>query len=146
MIDLLRDVRYAARRLARTPMFAAATVITLALGIGANTAIFTIVNGVLLKSLPFPEPDRLVGLWQKAPGVDIADLNASLADYITYREESRTVADVAIWNGATVTVAGQAEPERVEGMAATFRMLPLLGVQPILGRGFAERDDVKGSP
>ncbi|MEO5822072.1 MAG: ABC transporter permease, partial [Vicinamibacteraceae bacterium] len=146
MLDLIRDVRYAARRLARTPMFAAATVITLALGIGANTAIFTIVNGVLLKSLPFPEPDRLVGVWQKAPGVDIADLNASLADYITYHEDSRTLSDVAIWNGATVTVTGQAEPERVEGMAVTHRMLPLLGVTPILGRGFVAADDVKGSP
>jgi putative ABC transport system permease protein len=146
MFDLVRDIRFAARRLARTPMFAAATVLTLALGIGANTAIFTIVNGVLLKSLPFPEPDRLVGLWQTAPGVDIADLNASLADYVTYREESRTLADVAIWNGATVTVAGQAEPERVEGMSATFRLLPLLGVQPILGRGFRETDDAAGGP
>ena len=146
MFDVIRDVRYAARRLARTPMFAAATVLTLALGIGANTAIFTIVNGVLLKSLPFPEPDRLVGLWQTAPGVDIADLNASRADYITYREESRTLADVALWSGAAVTIAGQAEPERVEGMSVTFRLLPLLGVRPLLGRAFTEQDDVAGSP
>ena len=104
MFDLIRDVRYAARRLARTPMFTAATVLTLALGIGANTAIFSVVNGVLLKSLPFPEPDRLVGLWQTAPGVDIADLNALGRRLLTYREESRTLADVAIWSGAAVTV------------------------------------------
>src|SRR5215208_8514372 len=88
MFDLMRDVRHAARRLTRTPMFTVATVITLALGIGANTAIFSIVNSVLLKPLPFPEPDRLVGLWQTAPGVNISDLPASIADYVTYREES----------------------------------------------------------
>ena len=134
MFDLMRDVRHAARRLARTPMFTLATLLTLALGIGANTAIFSIVNTVLLKPLPFPEPDRLVGLWQTAPGVNIADLNASIADYVTYREESRTLADVAIWNGNAFTVTGLAEPERVDGISATFRLLPMLGVQPMLGR------------
>ena len=146
MHDLLRDVRYAARRLVRTPMFTIATVITLALGIGANTAIFTLVNGVLLRPLPFPEPDRLVGLWQTAPGVNIKDLNASRADYITYREDARTLADVAIFQGSAVTVTGQGEPERVETLVATFRLLPLLGVQPILGRAFTERDNDSRNP
>ena len=146
MFDLIRDVRHAARRLARTPGFTLATLLTLALGIGANTAIFTVVNGVLLKPLPFSQPDQLVGLWQTAPGVKIADLNASIADYVTYREESRTLTDVAIWNGTSVTVTGLAEPERVDGFNATFRLLPLLGVQPILGRSFVERDNADGSP
>ena len=146
MSDLTRDVRQAARRLARTPMFTVATLITLALGIGANTAVFSIVNGALLKPLPFPEPDRLVGVWQTAPGVNIADLSASIADYITYREESRTLADVAIWKGTALTVTGLAEPERVDGIRVTFRLLPMLGVQPILGRAMAERDDEAGSP
>jgi putative ABC transport system permease protein len=146
MLDLIRDARHAGRRLLRTPLFTLATVVTLALGIGANTAIFTVINTVLLKPLPFPEPDRLVGLWQTAPGVNITDLNASLADYITYREESRTLSDVAIWNGLTLTVTGLAEPERVDAISATFRLLPMLGVQPILGRPFAERDDESGSP
>ena len=146
MSDLTRDVRQALRRLARTPMFTVATLITLALGIGANTAIFSIVNGALLKPLPFPEPDRLVGLWQTAPGVNIADLSASIADYITYREESRTLADVAIWKSTALTVTGLAEPERVDGIRGTFRLLPMLGVQPILGRALAERDDEAGSP
>jgi len=146
MFDLIRDVRHAARRLARTPMFTLATLLTLALGIGANTAIFSVVDSVLLKPLPFAEPDRLVGLWQTAPGVDIKELNASLADYITYREDSRTLTDVAIWQGTSLTVTGQAEPERVDGFAATFRLLPLLGVKPILGRGFVEKDDQRGNP
>ena len=146
MFDLMRDVRHGARRLTRTPMFTVATLITLALGIGANTAIFSIINSALLKPLPFPEPERLVGLWQTAPGVNITDLNPSIADYVTYREESRTLADVAIWNGNAHTVTGVAEPERVDGISATFRLLPMLGVQPSLGRPFAERDDEVGSP
>jgi predicted permease len=146
MSDLLRDVRFAARRLFATPLFTAATVLTLALGIGANTAMFTLVNGVLLKPLPFPEPDRLVGLWQTAPGVNITDLNASIADYVTYREESRTLADVAIWTGNTATVSGRGDPERVDGMVASFRLLSVLGVKPLLGRDFTEADNASNSP
>ena len=145
MFDLMRDVRHAARRLARTPMFTVATLITLALGIGANTAIFSIINSALLEPLPFREPEQLVGLWQTAPGVNIADLNASIADYVTYREESRALADVAIWNGNAFTVTGVAEPERVDGISATFHLLPMLGVQPSLGRPFAERLGSQGS-
>src|SRR4029079_12347859 len=106
MYDLIRDVRHAARRLLRTPAFTIATLLTLALGIGANTAIFSVVDSVLLKPLPYPEPDRLIGLWQTAPGVDIKDLPASIADYVTYREESRTPADVAIWTGPPANAPG----------------------------------------
>ncbi len=146
MFDLMRDVRYAARRLTRTPVFTLATLLMLALGIGANTAIFSVVNTVLLEPLPYPEPDRLVGLWQTAPGVNIDSLNASIADYITYREESKTLADVAIWDRNAYTVTGIAEPERVDAIMATHRLLPMLGVQPILGRAFTERDDQEGSP
>ena len=79
MHDLGHDLKYALRRLALTPGFTLATLVTLALGIGANTAIFSIINSVLLKPLPFHEPDRLIGVWQTAPGVNIKDLNASIA-------------------------------------------------------------------
>ena len=96
--------------------------------------------------MPFHDADRLVGLWQTAPGVDIEDLNASLADYLTYREESRTLTDVALWNRTTVTITGLAQPERLEALSATHRLLPLLGVQPAVGRPFSERDDRDDSP
>jgi len=142
----LQDFKHTVRRLARTPLFTLATVITLALGIGANTAIFSVINSVLLKALPFPEPNQLIGVWQTAPGVNIADLNASLADYVTYREESKTFADVALWQGRSMTVTEFADAERVEGFSATFRLLPLLGVNPILGRGFTEQDSATKSP
>lgn len=146
MLDLIHDLRHTVRRLARTPIFTITTLVTLALGIGANTAIFSMINSMLLKPLPFPQPDRLVAAWQTAPGVNIKDLNASLADYVTYREESKVFADVAIWTGGSATVTEFAEPERVDGISATFRFLPLLGVQPILGRGFTEKDDASSSP
>jgi predicted permease len=146
MFDLTRDVRHALRRLARTPLFTLATLLTLALGIGANTAIFSVVNSVLLKPLPFAEPDRLVGLWQTAPGVNISDLNASLADYVTYREQTRTLSDVAIFNGNAFTVTGLGDPERVDAITATHRLLPAIGIQPVLGRSFTEQDDKPGSP
>src|SRR5213595_984101 len=120
MFDLIRDVRHAARRLLRTPAFTVATLVTLALGIGANTAIFSVIHSVLLKPLPFPEPDRLVGVWQTAPGVNIKDLSACIADYVTYREDSKTFADVALWNVRSVTVTEFADPERVDGIQATF--------------------------
>ncbi|MEZ5352539.1 MAG: ABC transporter permease [Bryobacteraceae bacterium] len=143
---MIRSWKHTLRRLGRTPGFTLATVVTLALGIGANTAIFTVIDSVLLRPLPFPEPDRLVGVWQTAPGVNIKDLNASLADYITYREDSRTFADVAIWNGRSITVTEFADPERVDGISATFRLLPMLGVHPIHGRPFTEKDNDTGSP
>jgi putative ABC transport system permease protein len=146
LYDLIRDLKYALRRLAHAPGFTLATLVTLALGIGANTAIFSIIDNVLLKPLPFPEPDRLIGVWQTAPGVDIKDLNASIADYVTYREHSKTFADIAIWNGQSVTVTEFADPERVDGISLTFRLLPMLGVHPVLGREFTEKDDQDKSP
>ncbi|MBM3727963.1 MAG: FtsX-like permease family protein [Acidobacteria bacterium] len=143
---LLRDARHTLRRLARSPVFTAATVLTLALGIGANTAIFSVIHGVLLKPLPFPGRDRLVSVWQTAPGVKIRDLNPSIADYVTYREHSRTFEDVALWNGFSITVTEFAEPESVAGMGVTFRLFPMLGVKPVLGRLFTEKDEFRGSP
>lgn len=146
MVDLLRGIQHTLRRFARTPGFTIATVGTLALGIGANTAIFSVINSVLLKPLPFTEPDRLVGLWQTAPGVNIEDLNASIADFVTYREESRTLADVALYTGNALTVTEVGDPERLAGLTVTSRLLPLLDVRPALGRAFVEKDDEPGAP
>ncbi|MEZ5399292.1 MAG: ABC transporter permease [Bryobacteraceae bacterium] len=144
--NLTFDLRHTLRRLARTPGFTLATILVLALGIGANTAIFSVINGVLLRPLPFPDAERLIGVWQTAPGVKIDDLNASLADYIAYREDSRTFADVAIWNGRSITVTEFRDPERVDGIQCSFRLFPMLGIHPALGRAFLEKDNVNGSP
>jgi predicted permease len=134
------------RRLRRAPMFTAITLVTLAVGIGANTAIFTVLESVLLKPLPYPHPDELIGVWQTAPGVNIKDLDLSPSDYFIYREQSRTFQDIGLYNGDSVSVTGVAEPERVRVLDVTDGILPILGVPPMLGRRFSNADDTPGSP
>ena len=101
------------RRLVRAPLFTIVTLITLAVGIGANTAIFSIVYGVLLKPLPFADPERLVGVWHKAPGTGFENLNQSPATYFMYRDFSRTFEDIGIYTGDSVSITGRGEPERL---------------------------------
>jgi predicted permease len=134
------------RRLARTPLFSIVAIITLAVGIGANTAIFSVVNGVLLKPLPFEDPDRLVGLWHSAPGVNIPLLNMGPGNYFVYREENRSFEDVGLWDNWAVSITGTGEPERVPALYVTDGMLPLLRVAPALGRVFTKEDDLPGAP
>src|SRR4051794_24572143 len=135
------SLRQIFRRLARAPVFTAISLLTLALGIGANTAIFSVIEGVLLKPLPYPHPEQLVAVWHSAPGVNIAEINMAPSLYFTYREDSRSFQDVSMWNGITSSVTGLAEPEEVPAISATHSLLPLLGVQPALGRPFRESDD-----
>src|SRR5438876_5050033 len=138
--------RQVLRGLARSPMFTAITLLTIAVGIGANTAIFSVVNGVLLKPLPYPEPERLVGLWQSAPGLNIKDLNLSPSFYFTFREQSRTFQEIGMWSGGSSSVTGLSEPEQVESLSVTEGTFPILDVNPILGRGFNAKDVLPGSP
>ena len=99
-------LRQVVRRLGRAPLFTALTVATLALALGANTAIFSVLNGVLLEPLPYPEPDRLVGVWHVAPGVNLPELGSAAFLYFTYREEGRTFQDVGLWSDRSATVTG----------------------------------------
>jgi predicted permease len=134
------------RRLGRTPLFAAISILTLAVGIGANAAIFSVVYGVLLKPLPFVQPDRLVGLWHRAPGMGLDRVNQSPATYFTYRENARVFEDIGLWTTFQVTVTGRSEPERVQALAVTDGVLPIVGVQPVQGRLFTKADDAPGAP
>ena len=134
------------RRLMRSPTFTLMTLLTLALGIGANTAIFSVIETVLLKPLPYPHPEELVGLWHVAPGLNITDLNISPSLYFTYREESKTFQDVGMWEEDAVSVAGLAEPERVPSLGVTETTLSLLGARPVLGRMFSPADVLPRSP
>jgi predicted permease len=127
-------------------MFTLIAIFTLALGIGANTAIFSVVRGVLLKPLPFDNADRLVGVWHTAPGIGIPELNMSPATYLIYREEGRVFEDVGLWNGGAVSVTGSGEPERVQALIVTDGTLSLLHVNPILGRHFTADDDSPRTP
>ena len=140
------QLRHTLRRLARSPLFTIVAIVTLAVGIGANSAIFSIVNGVLLKPLPYHDQERLVGVWHKAPGVGFGELNQSPALHFNYREENRVFEDIGMWDTGAVSVTGLAEPERVEVLRVTAGILPILKVQPALGRPFSAEDDSPGSP
>ena len=134
------------RRLLRTPVFSLVAVITLAVGIGANVAIFSVVNGVLLKPLPFTDPDRLVGVWHTAPGINLPLLNQGPATYLTYREENQTFEDIGLWDGTAVSITGVGDPERVQAVLVTDGTLGVLKVEPVLGRRFRAEDDQAGTP
>ena len=144
--DLWQDVRYASRRLLAQPGFTAVAVLTLALGIGANTAIFSVVNGVLLKPLPFPEPERLVGVYHRGEGVHLAVMNQGPATYFTYRDNQRVFEAIGAWESNEVSITGRGEPERIEALSVTDTTLPLLRVQPAVGRLFGKEDDAPGRP
>ncbi len=144
--DLWQDVRYAARMSWKQPGFATAAVLTLALGIGATAAIFSVVYGVLLKPLPFHEPERLVSLLHRAPGIKLAEVNHGPATYFTYRDNHRAFEAIGAWESNEVSITGRGDPEQVEALSVTDTTLPLLRVQPILGRLFTSEDDAPGSP
>jgi predicted permease len=132
----------------RAPVFTGIALVTLALGIGANTAIFSVVNGVLIKPLPYADAQNLVGVWHVAPGVSGlgGEINCSPTMFFTYREEGRTFQEFGLWDGGGSTVTGFSEPERVEVLYFTYGTLQALGVQPAAGRWFSQADDTPGSP
>ena len=133
------------RRLLQLPMFTTVAVLTLAIGIGANAAIFSVIEGVLLKPLPYPQPDQLVVLDHSAPGLNLPHTGAAPFLYYTYREDGRVFQDVAMWTGDTVSVTGIAEPEEVRAVDVTDGMLPMFGATPALGRLFTKQDDSPGA-
>jgi predicted permease len=142
---LFADLRHAARRLCRKPGFTAAGLLTLTLGIGATSAIFSVIHGVLLKPLPFRQSEQIVGLRHTAPGINIPDLNMAASLYFVYKDESRVFQDVALWSEDGVTVTGAGNAEEVPSLTVTSRFLRVLGVQPVIGRAFNPSDEDPGS-
>ena len=140
------QLKQVVRRLFRSPMFTFVAILTLALGIGANTAIFSVIEGVLLKPLPYPHPEQLINLSLTAPGINIKELTDSPSVYFTYREQNRSFEDVGLFTGNTVSVTGMGEPEQVHSLLVTDGVIPILGVSPALGRSFTRKDDSPGSP
>jgi len=141
-------LKHVLRRLAHAPGFTVVAVLTLALGIGANTAIFSVIESVLIRPLPFPQAENLAGVWQVAPGVQgiSGNINCSPTMYFTYREQSRTFQEFGIWNSGGASVTGLAEPEQVRALNVTYGTLQALSVQPALGRWFSQSDDTPGTP
>ena len=143
--DILRqDLRYTARTLSRARGFALTAIAIVALGVGANTAAFSVTDFVLLRPLPFPEPDRLVKLWQLTPGY--ANVQLSPANYRDLTRLSTSFERVGAYTTSSMNLVGEGEPERLQGAAVTFDLLPTLGVQPVIGRLFTEADDREGAP
>jgi len=127
-------------------MFTAITLVTLAVGVGANTVVFSALEGVLLKPLPYAGADELVGVRLTAPGINLKDAELSPSDYFIFREQGRTFQDIGLYTGDSVSVTGIAEPEQVSALLLTDGTLPLLGIQPVLGRGFNKEDDSTSTP
>jgi len=140
------QLRQIVRRLWRAPVFTVITLITLAAGVGANIAVFSVVDGVLLKPLPYPHPESLVGVWHTAPGLNLDDVNMAPSNYFTYREQNRTFEDVGIYQGNSVSVTGQGSPQQVQALDVTDGVLPILGLTPFLGRWFNRVDDSPSGP
>ncbi len=143
--DFWQDLRYAARIFRKQPAFAATVVLTLALGIGATTAIFSVVHGVLLKPLPFHEADRLVSLSHHTPLAG-GGANHGPTTYLTYREHQRAFEAIGAWDPAEVSITGHGDPERPQALLVSASTLPLLRVRPALGRLFSAEDDTPGNP
>ncbi|HUJ83247.1 MAG TPA: ABC transporter permease [Candidatus Acidoferrales bacterium] len=146
MYSFISELRQILRRLGRVPMFTVITLITLAAGVGANTVVFSVLEGVLLKPLPYPNPDELVGVRHTAPGIQIKDLNMSPSNYFVYRDQNKTFQDIALYLDDSVSITGVGEPEKVKALLVTDGTLRLLGVSPMLGRTFAKQDDSPGAP
>ena len=145
--QLLGDIRYGVRTLRRTQEFALTAVVVMALGIGANVALFTIVRAVLLKPLPFRDPDRLVRLYEKSPGGDSPYNPNAGGVFAEWKKESKSFSELAISGYAGYNLSGQNGqlPETVRGATFSWNLLPTLGVQPALGRNFTADDDHPGA-
>lgn len=141
---LVQDLRYAARMLRKSPGFAAVAIITLALGIGANTAIFSVVNGVLLRPLPYGDPGRLVYVFNSAPSRGLPQMPASPPDFRTLRERNRTFANLSALYSASFNLAGAQQPERLAGDVVSSEYFTTLGVKPMIGRGFLPQEEKWG--
>jgi predicted permease len=138
--------RHVVRRLLRTPGFTLVTALTLALGIGSNAAIFSVIEGVLLKPLPYPHSEQLVGLWHTAPKLNIPEIDMAPSLYFTYREQGRAFADIGLYDTDSDSITGHGDPEQVDSIDVTDGTLPLLGVRPALGRLFTATDCQTSAP
>ncbi|MGH9863685.1 MAG: ABC transporter permease, partial [Candidatus Acidiferrales bacterium] len=142
MNSFWHDLSYAARLLARQPGFTLVAMLTLALGIGATTAIFSVVNGVLLQPLPYAEPDQLMILRERSARLE--GMSVAYPNFLDWRAQSRTFAQLAAFRGATFTLTGSGEPDRLQGLEVSANFLTILGASPTLGRNFAAEEDQPG--
>ncbi len=144
--DLLQDLRYAIRSSAKTPGLAVLIVLSLAIGIGANTAIFSVTSTLLLKPLPYPSPDRIAILWLRVPGIGIPQDWPSPGQYHDIVTQNHVFEDTALATGGSFTLTERSKATKVDGIRATSSLLPMLGATPMLGRVFLPEEDLPGKP
>src|SRR5688572_31631938 len=145
MDRLTQDLLYAFRNLRKSPGYALVTILTLALGIGANTAIFSVVNGVILKPLPFPQSDRLLFITSQFPGLGFDQFWVSAPEFLEFRERNQSFKDVGAYSAGAVNLGTQDQPRRVNSAIVTSELMPVLGTQPIRGRVFNRPDTLPGA-
>ena len=143
--NLFEDVRYAVRSLRRSPAFTIAAVATFALGIGATTAILSVVRSVWLRPLPYDAPDRVVRIWEKNARLDIGRFSASPLNFLSWRERSRSFESLIAIEGRSANLTDESNPERVLSLAVTAQFFGTLGIRPVRGRSFAPQEDAPGS-
>src|SRR5580692_470849 len=143
MITLMQDLKFAVRMLAKSPAFAAVAVLTLALAIGANTALFSIVNGVLLNPLPYPQPDQLITLHESKPNFNTGSI--SYPNFLDWQEDNRTLAAMAVSRSYSFSLTGFGPAEQAQAQLVTPAFFPILGVKPVIGRTFVRSDDPIGA-
>lgn len=141
----MQDIRYAFRTLRKQPVFSLVAVLTLTLGIGANTAIFSLLYQTLLRPLPYPEADRLVFVWNTYPGMNLPQASVSIPDYLDRRTQAPAIQDATLFTGRSLNLAAEGRPEQLRGLAVTPSFFSTLQRQPFLGRGFAEDEAQPGA-
>jgi putative ABC transport system permease protein len=144
MENLLSDARYALRNLLRRPTFTLIAVVTLALGIGANTAIFSAINALLLKPLPFPELDRVVAIWDKLPSRGVMHNEVTVANYLDWQSQTQSFEQLALYRWWSANLTGIDPPERIQGFLVTANFLDVTGMKPIMGRTFSSEENQPG--
>src|ERR1043166_5792404 len=143
---LLQDLRYALRTLRRSPGLTFVIVVSIAVGIGANTATFSVVNALLLKPLPYPDPDRLAVLWLRSPGINIPQDWPSPGQYVDVQNENHSFEEMSISQGQSGTMIGLDQPERVDVLFTSSTLFHLLGAKPLYGRLLLPEEDNPGKP
>ena len=145
MDTLRQDLVHAFRSLRKSPGYAAVTILTLALGIGANSAIFSVINGVLLKPLPYPEPARLIFITSQFPTLGFPQFWVSVPEFLEFRERNRSFEEVGGYRAGAVNLGTADQPRRVNSALVTSELMPVLGVQPLRGRLFTRADTLPGA-
>src|SRR4029079_18145161 len=144
MASWRNDFRHGVRMLAKSPAFAAIAILSLAIGIGANTAIFSVANALILRSLPYSNADRIAIVWQRAPGLNVPRDWLSVGQYLDIKVGTTAFEQVAAAIGASFNVTGEGRPERVDGMRVSSSFFSLFGARAGMGRVFTSDDDVPG--